>query len=257
MRQADEGSLFCYKMKYAIISDIHANPLALTRVLEECDRMGVGQIVCAGDVVGYGPDPVAAIRILRERNIPTVMGNHDAAVAGLLNESVMIANGRAAVLRHRAELDEADVRWLRSLPYVCELGGFAVAHAGFYRPEEMRYTFDKTDARSSFVHRSESLLFIGHTHIEALFAFGLASDPKFPECMGVPPRDFRMVAGWQYMVNVGSLGYPRDRRYSSFVTFDADSQTVRYHRAPFDFEAYAESLRERSLPIPPWVLEYR
>ena len=68
--------------QYAIISDIHANLAALERVLADAERCGVEKVVCAGDVVGYGPDPAGAIRILRERDIPTVMGNHDAAVAG-------------------------------------------------------------------------------------------------------------------------------------------------------------------------------
>ena len=69
-------------MKYAIISDIHANPPALERVLADAERCGAEKVVCAGDVVGYGPDPVGAIRILRERGIESAMGNHDAAVAG-------------------------------------------------------------------------------------------------------------------------------------------------------------------------------
>ena len=70
-------------MKYAIISDIHANPVALEKVLSDSARYGVEKVICAGDVVGYGPDPVGTIRILRESNIPVVMGNHDAAVAGV------------------------------------------------------------------------------------------------------------------------------------------------------------------------------
>lgn len=71
-------------MRYAVMSDIHANSQALERVLDDAARYGVEQVVCAGDVVGYGPDPVGTVRILRERNIPTVMGNHDVAVANYL-----------------------------------------------------------------------------------------------------------------------------------------------------------------------------
>ena len=81
-------------MKYAIISDIHANPPALERVLADAERCGAEKVVCAGDVVGYGPDPAGAIRILRERGIECAMGNHDAAVAGWCNTDGKI--GRAS-----------------------------------------------------------------------------------------------------------------------------------------------------------------
>ena len=66
-------------MKYAIVSDVHANSVALERVLADAEPCGVEQVVCAGDVVGYGPDPAEGIRILRERGISTVMGKHDRA----------------------------------------------------------------------------------------------------------------------------------------------------------------------------------
>ena len=105
-------------MKYAIISDIHANPAALERVLADAERCGAEKVVCAGDVVGYGPDPAGAIRILRERGIPTVMGNHDAAVSGWRDTDGMIDTAREGTERHRRELGKGDLDWLRALPYV-------------------------------------------------------------------------------------------------------------------------------------------
>ena len=105
-------------MKYAIISDVHANPVALEKVLADAEQCGVEQVVCAGDVVGYGPDPAGAIRILRERGIPVVMGNHDVAVADYVGIGYMIGSAQDGVTRHRAELGEDDLAWLGSLPYV-------------------------------------------------------------------------------------------------------------------------------------------
>ena len=81
-------------MKYAIISDVHANPKALERVLEDSARYGAEKIVCAGDVVGYGPDPVVAIGTLRDRGVTVVMGNHDASVAGWRDTGDMIGHVR-------------------------------------------------------------------------------------------------------------------------------------------------------------------
>ena len=91
-------------MKVAIMSDVHANPTALERVLADAEQCGVEQVICAGDVVGYGPYPSETIRILRERNIPTVIGNHDAAVAGniLFRRVEFDFAGYAAALREKS-----------------------------------------------------------------------------------------------------------------------------------------------------------
>jgi len=243
-------------MLYAIVSDIHANPVALTRVLAECDRVGVGRVVCAGDVVGYGPDPVGAVRILRERNIPSVMGNHDAVAVGLRDGNRrMLPGAMDAVRRHGAELGGDDIDWLRSLPLVYETDGFAVAHARFDHPEKMEYVMDRMDARPSFICREERLLFVGHTHAATMFAFGVAENQSFPVCVqAAEPMDFRMAEGWSYLVNVGSVGYPRVHPHSSFVTYDSEAGKVEFHRVDFDFRSYAESLRAKSMSVPPWVV---
>ena len=139
-------------MKYAIISDIHANPPALERVLADAERCGAKEVVCAGDVVGYGPDPAGAIRILRERGIPTVRGNHDAAVAGWRDTDGMIGAAREGTERHHRELGQEDLDWLRALPAVYEGDGFAVAHANFAAPLGMDYIGRARELRRSPRH---------------------------------------------------------------------------------------------------------
>lgn len=240
-------------MKFAIISDVHANPQALERVLADAERCGAEQVVCAGDVVGYGHDPAGAIRILRDRGIPTVMGNHDAAVAGWSGTSDMIGSARDGVARHRAELGDDDVAWLRSLPYVYEGDGFAVAHANFLAPKDMDYVHTRLEARDSIFSRDEKMLFIGHTHVEALYRVGFVSDPRYPDSEQLEPRDFKLEDGWQYLVNVGAAGYPRVKSYSSYVIFDSATGGVQFRQVEFDFAGYKSALRAKSIPIPPWM----
>lgn len=243
-------------MKHAIVSDVHANPQALERVLADAERYGVEKVVCAGDVVGYGPDPAGAIRILRERGIPTVMGNHDAAVVGWRDTGSMNENAREGTARHRKELGEDDLSWLKSLPYIYEGDGFAVAHANFVDPKGMVYIQEKMGARASLMRRNEQILFVGHTHVPAVFTFGIASDPHFPDCTQEQNiRDFRMVEGWQYLVNVGSMGYPRVKPYSSYVIFDSATGEVQFRKVEFDFADYKAALRAKSIPVPPWMDE--
>lgn len=237
-------------MKYAIVSDIHANPAALGRVLADAEQCGVEQVVCAGDVVGYGPDPAGTIRILREREIPTVMGNHDVAVADYFGGCTMNDWARAAVARHRAELDDDDKDWLRSLPYVYLGDGFEVAHASFYEPMSMRYVHDEQDARDSLFNGRERRQFIGHTHLEALLR---VETEGYPDCERLEPKDFKMDDKWMYLVNVGSVGYPRVKPYSSYVVYDSATGEVQFRRVAFDFAGYKAALRAKSMPIPPWM----
>lgn len=243
-------------LKYAIISDIHANPAALERVLADAERCGAEKVVCAGDVVGYGHDPAGVIRILRERGIPTVMGNHDAAVVGWRDTDGMIDTAREGTERHRRELGKDELDWLRSLPYVYETDGFAVAHANFVNPHFMDYIHDRFEARDSMTSREERMLFVGHTHVPAVFTLGFFSDPYFPDCRcEEDERDFRMKEGCQYLVNVGAVGYPRVRPYSNYVLFDPESGEVQFCEVDFDFRGYADAMRAKSIPVPPWIEE--
>ena len=240
-------------MRYAIMSDIHANPQALERVLDDAARCGVEQVVCAGDVVGYGPDPVGTVRILRERNIPTVMGNHDAAVANYFGTGSMIGSAQAGVARHRVELEEDDLAWIRSLPYVYLGDGIEVAHANFYEPMNMRYIHDQFDARDSILNgRGARIQFVGHTHLEALYRVNTEGHPDGER---LEPQDFKMEEGWAYLVNVGTVGYPRVRGYSSYAIFDPATREVQFRRVEFDFAAYKAALQAKSIPIPPFVEE--
>lgn len=241
-------------MKYAILSDIHANSTALEKVLADAESCGADKIICAGDVVGYGPDPAGVIRILRERGIPTVMGNHDAAVAGLRDTRDMIGSAKHGVDRHRQELSLDDLNWLKSLPYVYEGDGFVVAHANFKNPEGMDYIQDNIDARDSLTRREEEILFVGHTHVPAVFILGFVSDPYFPDCWQAEREcDFEMKQNHQYLVNAGSVGYPRVKPCSTYVLFDSISKEVKFREVEFNFYGYADALKAKGISIPCWV----
>ena len=247
-----------YNMKYAIIADVHANPQALEKVLVDSARYGVEKVICAGDVVGYGPDPVGAIRILRDRGVTVVMGNHDAAVAGWRDTGDMIGHARDTDALHHDELGAADLAWIRSLPYVYADENIAVAHANFVSPQMMEYVHDQTDARQSLVYRDERMLFVGHTHEDALFALNFVPCESNPavhhiDCRQVEPRDFRTVGEWRYLVNVGTVGYPRVKDYSSYVLYDSATGDLLFRRMAFDFAGYVSALRAKSMPVPSWL----
>lgn len=219
-------------MKCAILSDIHANLDALRLVLDDADEQGVDQIVCLGDVVGYGPQPAEALTLIRSRATVILAGNHDDAVSGRADGSNFIDFAADAVKRHREALNEEQLTWLRALPYVCDLPGNAVAaHGDFVSPRQFRYIMETNDAAANFNAVSAQLMFVGHTHFPCLFLTGRSGTVYMTE-----PQDFTIEEGKRYIVNVGTVGYPRDvsgPAFSTYVIYDTNEKTVAFRQIPF------------------------
>lgn len=218
-------------MIYAVFSDVHANRAALEDVFDDARRHGAESFVCLGDCVGYGPEPAQTVDLVRTQCPVVVAGNHDDAVSGRGDASAFIDLAFDAVTRHREALD-ADARaWLRSLPYVAEIEGARVAHGDFVDPASFAYVDAEEVARENFETVSDQLLFVGHTHDPGFFLTG-ASGAVY----ALEATDFAIEEGKRYIVNPGSVGYPRQTDgecWSSYVLYDSDERTVRFVRLPF------------------------
>lgn len=218
-------------MKYAIISDIHANRYALSKVLLDAAANGAGEIVCLGDIVGYGPEPKEALDEIRTRAALVVAGNHDDALSMRMNSDDFIGLAKDAILRHRELLSSQDVKYLHSLPYTLEIEGAAVSHGDFTDPPSFNYVETEDDARENFDATTHRLMFAGHTHEPGIFLVG-ASGTVYK----TSPQDFTMEQGKRYIVNPGSVGYPRTKDgkcLSSYVLYDSRAQTVEFRFIPF------------------------
>jgi len=218
-------------MKYAIISDIHANAEALDRVLADAARNGAARVVCLGDVVGYGPLPSETVARVRKAAAAVLAGNHDDAVSG--RGSAEAFNGLAAdaVSRHREALSADDLAWLKALPYTCAIEGAIAAHGDFVDPPKFYYVDDLEGAAANFAATDAQLMFVGHTHVPALAVVG---DSGAVHLTG--PQDFTLEPNKRYIVNPGSVGYPREANgvcQSSYVLYDSGAQTVEFRFLPF------------------------
>lgn len=245
-------------MRYAILSDIHADAAALNAVLTDAADMHAERIVCLGDVLGYGPEPVEALELIYRRAHVCLAGNHDDAVSGRypLNEFTEIA--AAAVMRHRAALAQKAIDWLRRLPHTCEFpsadggstdGAFACSHGEFYDPKHFDYILEPADAMPSWRERTEQLLFVGHTHKPGIFVLGESGVPHALE-----PMDFTLQPGKRYVVNVGSVGYPRSGACRSFYCiYDDQSRSVFFRSLPFDLEGYCAKMNGQGMDEAPWI----
>ena len=230
-------------MKYAVFSDIHANAVALRRVVAEAKLLGAEAMLCLGDVVGYGPQPDEAVRILLDENVMTIAGNHDDAVSGRMTADGFAGLAADSIARHRKLLDAQDLEFLRSLPYVHRFSTSVVAaHGDVTEPEKFYYVENEKDAGENFRATKADLIFVGHTHVPALFITGQSG-----RVYKTGPQDFVIEPGKRYIVNPGSVGYPREEGgvcRSSFVMYDSDAKTVTFHYLPF----LMESLLERGAP---------
>lgn len=208
-------------MNVGVISDVHGNRVALDTVL--ADMPPVDALVCAGDVVGYNPWPAECVDELQKRDVPTVMGNHDRAVASgtTFRFNNMAASG---VEYAREELDDEQLAWLEALPDErIELGGrMKLVHGHPDDPD--RYTYP--EEFSARMLGEEDVLVLGHTHIQHCERFG----------EGI-------------VLNPGSVGQPRDADpRAAYAVVDLDGMDVDLHRVEYDIDAVIEAVEATVLP---------
>lgn len=208
-------------MKVGLISDIHGNRVALETVLEALPPVDI--LACAGDVVGYNPWPADCIDMLREREVPTVMGNHDRAVADGTTFRFN-AQARAGVELAQEQLADTHLDWLSSLPderHVAD-GRIKLVHGHPEDPD--RYTYP--DQFSPRLLDDADVLVLGHTHVQHAeqYAEGI-------------------------VVNPGSVGQPRDGDpTAAYAVLDVDAMRVDCRRVEYDIERVQQAISEAGLP---------
>lgn len=233
-------------MRYAFLSDIHGNRQALNAALTDIQCREVDEIVCLGDIVGYGPAPAEVLSTVYRQVNHIVLGNHDAVLAGQLDGDNFNDTARLMLDWTREQLDDRAADFLNCLPYVIEGRGFRCVHSEPAAPGNFGYIYDEQEAETAFDACQEQLLFVGHTHIPALFVTG-NSGRIYP----VEPQNFTLEENKRYIVNVGSTGQSRDGDpRASYCIFDSDDKSVFFQRIAFDTEAYRHDIAERRIPCP-------
>lgn len=219
-------------MKYAIISDIHANLTALKRVIADALSQGVEKFVCLGDIVGYGPQPDETLDCVRALSGYVIAGNHDDAVSGRGDESAFIDLASDAIKRHRESIGSDGIKFLRGLPHRLKGDGFLASHGDFVKPEEFRYIDNESVAAENFNEFSDQLMFVGHTHEPCIYLIGESN-----RVYKLDAQDFELESSKRYIVNPGSVGYPRECGgvcRSTYVIYDSLERTVSYRYLPFE-----------------------
>jgi diadenosine tetraphosphatase ApaH/serine/threonine PP2A family protein phosphatase len=230
-------------MRYGIISDIHGNLEALEAVLSECRNLEVGALLCAGDVVGYGANPKECLDKIRSMKAVIVAGNHDWAVSGKLDFSHFTPDGQAAVMWTRPRLSFEDLDFLSNLPLTLENKDCILVHSALANPSEFTYLTNLAYAGETFALMNVPLCFVGHTHVPKIY---IETNGKKYEHQAL---FVQVVAGCKYIINVGSVGQPRDGSpMASFCVYDTATQIIEIHRVLYNVKKAQQKIIEAGLP---------
>lgn len=223
----------------ALLSDVHANLVALEAVLAELPA--VDGIWVMGDTVGYGPDPSDVIALLRERGALMVAGNHDLAVATGAGLEAFNAIAATAATTHRGWLSPAERDFLASLPTIAQAAGATIVH-GSLRDPIWEYVWDARTAYASLSAAATELSCNGHTHVPAVFQL---DGDHVTSTLGRGAVALRGRA----LVNPGSVGQPRDRDpRAAWAVLDTEGRTVEFMRTGYDVGETQRRIRARGLP---------
>jgi len=234
-------------VKRALISDIHGNLEALEAVLADINHVGVDEIYCLGDIIGYGPNPCECLDLVMKRCKVTILGNHDQAA--LFDPDGFNPMALQAIYWTRDQLDhgpgsqkQVNLRWdfLGELPRQTDEGEFKFVH-GSPRDPTNEYVFPEFiyDQRKMEIlfGKVQNYCFMGHTHLPGVFT---------TDCEFTPPEDcdYRFALGREkLLVNVGSVGQPRDDdNRSCYVILDTEGREIEFRRVPYDFDATAKKI---------------
>jgi predicted phosphodiesterase len=227
-------------MKFAIVSDIHSNWQALEAVLADMPK--VDEVICLGDVVGYGGSPNECLDLVRAKHWPTLVGNHDRACTDVDILEWFNEDAARAIEWTVGKLGAERLGWLAALPDSDQIGDEIVLVHGSPRDHIYEYILDASTAEANLALIDGQICFHGHTHVPGIFR----------------REDGQVIHEYQVgtfklnpseLVNPGSVGQPRDGiADSSYAIWDRSAGTFEFRRVGYDREAAKQAIRDAKLP---------
>ena len=221
--------------RVAIISDPHANLLGIELCHKKIKSLGIEQIFCCGDLVGYGHEPNQVVEYFRSHGIQSISGNHDRLVCGQCQRDGWSPFALEKIDWTTSVITEANLAYLSKLPINMVFDDCCLVHGACSDPD--KYLFEQGDFFEELEHLPATLIFYGHTHIPSVFQFLLA-EGKFDYRHLMPNQEsdiyvklpdnnpFILVS----FINPGTVGYPRGMSdQASFVVWERENGKISYH----------------------------
>ena len=222
-------------MRIAILSDVHSNFEALVQAVAFMDESRIDELYCLGDIIGYGASPNECVALIRERAVHCVLGNHDLAAVEPSHAEFLNAPGKIAALWTNKVLTRENAEFLSNLPYTIENEQVTLVHASPAQPHQWQYILSLEDARPQLEYFHTPICFVGHTHV--------------PSVCGEDLKTFTLNKQLKFLINVGSVGQPRDGDpRSSFGILDTEAWTYENIRVEYDVPGAAKKIIAAKLP---------
>ena len=233
-------------MRIAIVSDIHGNLEAFNQVLADIDCSNVDEIICLGDNIGYGPDPDQVIERVQAHQIPSVIGNHELAVTHPKYLKWFNPVVRKSLQQSFPLLTD------QSLEYISKQKPYLVSHGcryvhGFPPDSALIYMFQISDHRSQgvFEKMEENICFVGHTHMLEMISYSGQTVKSSLLNEGIN----RLEKETKYILNVGSVGQPRDGdNRAKYAIWDSSQHTLEIRFLAYDIGAVVDKMKKAGLP---------
>ncbi len=241
-------------MRIAVISDIHGNLTALETVLADIRSRGADEIVCLGDVVGYGPRPQECLHAVRETCAVAVLGNHDATVIDTLTHYPEMSRvAQKGIEYSMARLDDADRDILRGLPtrLVLPEAGICLAHGSYAKDDVWTYVEDEDLMAEEFAGLPEGIrvCLVGHTHVPLVFGDKEGLRERLSDRMPLNEDE-------RFVINVGSVGQPRDGDCRArYGLLEFEKGRILYTLVYVFYDISKTDRRVRQAGLPPWLRE--
>lgn len=232
-------------MKYAILSDIHGNLEAFQAVLKDLAGADIQKRIFLGDIVGYGPDPEECIALLREKFDVIIAGNHDWAVTEKGDIENFNSVARKAIEWTSARLSPEDKKFLFELPLKKEESSLTFVHATPLNPQEWNYVFSGYEAIRNLHALRHELCFVGHSHIPSVFVLSDFDELYFSSKFNEVLLDEKV----RFLINVGSVGQPRDgSSLASYGILDTEKKVFYLRRVKYAIEVTQKKIITAGLP---------
>jgi predicted phosphodiesterase len=246
-------------VRLAIVSDIHANLPALEAVLADTRSAGLDEVWCLGDVVGYGANPDECTALVAERCALCLVGNHDLAVLGELDDSAFSPAAAAAVRWTRQTAKPETIDFLRGLEPADESREVALYHAS-PRDPVWEYVLWPDQAAECIAAQAARVSLIGHSHVALFFVTTESAGRAASPGRAVDSRDAAKgaqasagtrldLSAGRWLINPGSVGQPRDGDpRAAWLELDTDTWEATYHRTEYEIDRAADAIAARKLP---------
>ncbi len=238
-------------MRYLILSDIHANLVALEAVLAAADLQTIDQVWCLGDIVGYGPNPNECVARMQELATFCLVGNHDWAALDKIDTSDFNPEAQHAVRWTAAQLSADSVAFLDTLDGRLNAvhPNFTLAH-GSPRHPIWEYLLYPSTAQENFPFFETRFCLVGHTHKPVIFRQEVGQDEVLALQPAINiPLPIAKAEGVRFIINPGSVGQPRDNDpRAAYAIFDDEAGTLTFYRLPYDIAETQRRMEEVGLP---------